>query len=601
MVHRYRYSVPIAAVLALTAGCGGEKGACGMGTTLIEGVCVADGPITNTITNTVIVDDTDVDTDEPPDDRLEPGHYEEVLPEIQELVGTGGALGTGGSGQTHMHISTLEYRESNGTNWPNALFYCSYTFGVLDATSLDNMSFLAQGWKFLEPVETGTRDPGCFRLTFDDDDPDIVYATMHGNIDDGAAFISGFDLNSVAADPVGAPTKITLAPVQLPMLQEPGQAYEGLDFENGHLFVASHDAGLGVFTRDPVTNELTRVATYTGLLDAKEIKVDGDIAYVADGKAGFVTLDVSDPTKPTEIARLTTPGVLFDIAYDDVNHVVYLAAQNGGLLSVDVTDPAAPAILDTVDMDASVVSVDYDEGRVYVAAWNDSRVYDATDPTDLQIIGAVRTTKQKSYAGESEDAGERPDITNRALGVAGKGDYLFNGTWWVPRNHLIHAEHVAPYMVLPESVNYTTFAGDLAVGESSSVDLVIRNEGTAPLTVYDLWTTSPAFTVGPDQLLIEPGASGTVTVTFTATVGAGTTTPTDGTPPVPTGEEVGLLEIWSDDPSQPVREAYLVGNPAGLSVGDPYHNSATLLDGNPWDFTADSLGSVTLVSYFATF
>jgi len=485
MVHRYRYSVPIAAVLALAAGCGGEKGACGAGTTLVEGVCVADGPISNTITNTVIVDDTDTDV---PVDRLEPGHYEEVLPEIQELVGTGGALGTGGSGQTHMHISTMAYRESNGTNWPNALFYCSYTFGVLDATNLDNMSFLAQGWKFPEPVETGTRDPGCFRLAFDDDDPDIVYATMHGNIDDGAAFISGYDLNSVAADPVGAPTKITLAPVQLPMLQEPGQAYEGLDFENGHLFVTSHDAGLGVFTRDPVTNELTRVATYTGLEDAKEIHVDGNTAYVADGKAGFVTLDVSDPTAPVELGRLATPGVLFDIAYDEVNHVVYLAAQTGGLLSVDVTDPAAPALLDTVDMNASVVSVDYDDGRVYVAAWNDARVYDTTDPTDLQIVGAVRTTKQKSYSGESEDAGERPDITNRVLGVAGDGDYLFNGTWWVPRNHIIHAENVAPYLVLPESVNYTTFPGDLAVGESSSVDLVVRNDGNAPLTIFDLWT-----------------------------------------------------------------------------------------------------------------
>ena len=56
-----------------------------------------------------------------------------------------------------------------------------------------------------------------------------------------------------------------------------------------------------------------------------------------------------------------------------------------------------------------------------------------------------------------------------------------------------------------------------------------------------------------------------------------------------------------DDPSQPVREAYLVGNPAGLAPGDPYHNSVTLLDGTPWDFTTDALGSVTMVSYFATF
>ena len=151
----------------------------------------------------------------------------------------------------------------------------------------------------------------------------------------------------------------------------------------------------------------------------------------------------------------------------------------------------------------------------------------------------MRTPKQKTYSGESEDEGERPDITNRVLGVAGKGDYLFNGTWWVPRNHQIHAEHVAPYMVLPESVNYLTFPGDLAVVCLSSVDLVIRNEGTAPLTIYDLWTTSTAFTVSPEQLLVAPGSTGTLTLTFTATVGEGSETTTGGEI-VPTGEEVGF-------------------------------------------------------------
>ena len=39
----------------------------------------------------------------------------------------------------------------------------------------------------------------------------------------------------------------------------------------------------------------------------------------------------------------------------------------------------------------------------------------------------------------------------------------------------------------------------------------------------------------------------------------------------------------------------------GIAVGDLYTNDATLLDGTPWNFEADALGSVTLVAYFATF
>jgi hypothetical protein len=228
-------------------------------------------------------------------------------------------------------------------------------------------------------------------------------------------------------------------------------------------------------------------------------------------------------------------------------------------------------------------------------------VYDATNPADLQIIGAKRLEKQKNYSADGGDEGERPDITNRVLGIAGYGDYVFDGTWWVPHNLLLHPEERAPYMVLPEEVNFLTFPGDLAIGESASAEIVVRNDGNEPLTVYETWTDNPAFTVSPEQLLVEPNSTGTLTVTFTATLGAGTTTEDTGTELIPTGQEEGFLEIWSDDPSQPVRKAYLVGNPTGIAIGDRYTNNATLLSGVPWSFDADALGNVTLVAYFATF
>jgi hypothetical protein len=232
------------------------------------------------------------------------------------------------------------------------------------------------------------------------------------------------------------------------------------------------------------------------------------------------------------------------------------------------------------------------------------RTYDVTsDPSNITLLGAVRKEKQKNYSADGGDGGERPNITNRVLGVAGYGDYLFNGTWWVPTNFLLHPENTAPYIVLPEVANYFAFPGDLAVGESSDQPLVIRNDGNEPLTIFDLWSTNPAFSVSPLEMQIPPGGTGTFTLTFTASVGAGTvSTPTTyGTVTSQTGQETGFLEIWSDDPSQPVREAYLVGNPEGLSVGDPYRNDATLLNGTPWSFETDFLGSVSVVAYFATF
>jgi hypothetical protein len=510
-------------------------------------------------------------------------------------VGRGGALGINGSGETHMHIDEMRFRPG-AADWPSALFYCSYTFGVLDATNLNSMAFMAQGWKFLP--RTGTRDPGCIMMAFDESDNDIVYATHHGNLDDGVSFLSGYDLNSVATDPL-LPTKLTLAPIQLPMVQD-GEIFEGLDTENGLIYTATHATGVTIYQRDPIANTIDRVSQYTGALtNAWDVLVQGNVAYVADGIEGVVVLDVTDPMNITELGRVTTGGLARYLEPGQTD-VIYVALQTGGFASIDVSDPANPTILQTVDIDQTVVQLGYDGERLAIAAWNDARIYDVSDPTNMTIIGATRAEKQKNYSAEGGDEGERPDLTNRVLGIDIYGDYVFNGTWWVPHNYLLHPENVAPYLVVPETANYLAIPGDLAVGDSESVDLVLRNDGNADLTIFDVWMTNPAFTVTPAELLIPPGGSGTLTVTFTATLGSGTTVTASGEIEQ-TGEEVSFLEIWSDDPSQPVREAYIVGNPAGLAVGDVYTNNATLLNGDSWSFTDDALGQVTMISYFATF
>lgn len=500
-----------------------------------------------------------------------------------------------------MHISEMKWRPTDGATWPNSLWYCSYTFGVLDGSNLNNMSYLAQGYKFLP--RTGTRDPGCMHLAFDETDYDIVYTTHHGNLDDGDSFVSGMDMNSILT--TGGPNpKVTLLSAgvptltQLPMVID-GWTYEGLDFEDGYIYVSAHHNGLAVFQRDALAgNALNKVSSYQGdLVDSRDVWVDGTVAYIPDGIGGLASVDVTDPMNILPLGHVDIPGVAVDIAVGD--GVAYIAGQSGGLTSVDVTDPSNMAVLQNINVGQSVVAVDYDKTgthSLYVAAWNDTRVYDVSDPTDMVILGAKRATKQKNYTAGGGDEGERPDLTNRVLGVAGQGDYVFSGTWWVPKNFFLERGTPAPFIVLPETVNYTPFPGDLAIGESSSVDIEIRNDGNAPLTVFDLWTTNGAFTVSTDELYIEPNQTGTVTVTFTATIGAGTTT--GG---LQTGQEEGFLQVWSDDPSQPIREAYLVGNPTGISVGDTYYNSATLLDGTPWDFETDYLGSVTMVAYFATF
>jgi glutamine cyclotransferase len=393
---------------------------------------------------------------------------------------------------------------------------------------------------------------------------------------------------------------VTTAPVEIPKLSEVGTSYEGLDTERGFIWVTLHDEGLGVFTYDVVGNAFTRVSTFQGTLaNAWDILVEGNLAYLADGVGGLVTLDVSDPMNIVELDRVVFGGQARDIMKN--GDVLYVAAESGGVAVIDVADPTNLAYIQSMDVgNGGAIALDYDNGKLYVAAWNDARVYDTTiDPYYPSIIGAVRHTVAKEYNVEGDE--ERPDITDRVLAVAGKDDFLFDGTWWVPTNWAINPGTLAPFIDLPQAIAQMTFPSDLLAGEQSTYDVLIENEGTADLTVYDIWSTNPAFVPSTTGVVIPPGGEATVTLTFTATIGTDGVDTSDTAAPQ-SAEETGILNIVSDDPSQPIRQGYMEGNIDSLGVGDPFPETlVTLNDGSDWAFTTDALGSVTMIAYFATF
>lgn len=500
------------------------------------------------------------------DPPLQPGHYASPLVQLQRLQGDEG----------HMHIAQVKYRESDAR-----LFYCSYTFGVIDAANPQDMDYLAQGLRHV--TDSGSpRTPGCLHLAWDDDNPDLVYTSHRGNID-FAVFLSGWDLQSDPADPG------SLDPVQLPALQEPGESYGGLDVENGLIYVALHENGLGIYDYDAV-NGFTRVGTASGLENAWSVVVRGNTAFVADGIGGLATVDVTDPMQPVFMSRAAFGGNAEDLDVD--GDTAYVAAGSAGLVLVDVSDPAKPAAVGSVDTPGSAVGVDYSDGRAYVAAWNDVRVYDVADRASPSFIGAVRLETELDHErceGDPEVCvpdDSRPDATARTLAVAAHGDSVFIGNWWVPFSYQLHPDRLAPNIVLPEDYALVDF-GPTAAAETSTVDFEVENHGTAPLTLFDNWTDNEAFTVTPTQVLIEPGGSAVLTLTYTASTSA---------------METAHLQLWTDDPQQPIREAYLVGNQTGLGPGRPMPDTvATLLDGSTWSSAQAQEGQVMMLSYFATF
>jgi peroxiredoxin len=521
--------------------CLGEDGnpgvTCGEGTENVGGVCVAveTPPEVTCGEGTEEVGGKCVPT------ALEPGHYLAPLVQLQSLHEVGS------------HTDEVRIREDG------LLLNCSYTFNVIDATNAGDMEGLAVGLKHTIPGDT--RQPGCKHLAWDDN---LVFTTHLGNIRN-PAFLGGWDIT----DPE--------APVQLPVLQEPGVSYEGVDVANHHIFVGLHGNGLGVYNYDQVAG-FTRTGTLGGFTNAWGVAARDDHVFVADGVDGLVTVDATDPANPVELGRVATGGQAKGIVVDG-NHA-YVAAGSAGVAIVDISDLANPVVVSHAEMPGTALRVAYSEGRIFVAAWNDVRVYDVTKPESPTFVAAVRIPRAFEY----EDPNREPP-TMRIFGVAARGLDVFVGTWENPYSFHLEPERLAPNIRLPESAARTDF-GPTPVGTEKTVSVEVTNQGTAPLTLVDNWISGPAFRVEPQQARIEAGETLALQVTYLATTEE---------------QEVGYLHIVSDDPAAPVRKVYLVGNAPGVSVGAPLpETTGTMLDGTTWK-SGEAAGSVLILTYFATY
>ncbi|HEX2699751.1 MAG TPA: redoxin domain-containing protein [Acidimicrobiales bacterium] len=477
------------------------------------------------------------------DKGLELGSFSSPLAQIQQLQGE----------EDHLHVDEVRLRSDN------LLLQCSYTFGVIDVSDPAEMSYLAQNLKHVIPGDE--RKPGCIHLA---SDGNSVYTTHRGNIRN-PAFLSGWDITDREH------------PVQLPVLQEPGESYEGIDVANGTIYVALHDKGIGAYRRG-ADGMFARIGTGTGFKNAWGVLAHDNTLFVADGVGGLVTVDVTDPTKPAILGQVATGGQARHVALD--GDTAYVAAGSAGLVAVDVSDLTKPRVLSHTATPGPAIRVDFSAGRVFVAAWNDARVYDVADPKAPAFIGAARMTHQLEAP-----EGDRPLATSRVLGIAAKDDLVYVGNWHLVYSFRLYPDRKAPSIVLPEATELMDF-GKVKPGKTADLPLQVTNQGTAPLTLAHNWVQGSAYTVKPEQVKIEPGQSADLTITFA---------------PTKTDREVGYLQLLSDDPREPLRKAYLVGNQPGISVGSMLpETKAVMLDGSPWS-SADAAGKVMLINYFATF
>ncbi|WP_166824497.1 Calx-beta domain-containing protein [Thalassoroseus pseudoceratinae] len=154
-------------------------------------------------------------------------------------------------------------------------------------------------------------------------------------------------------------------------------------------YVADGDQGLKTLDISDLEN-----ITLLGAIDtpgyAYHIDVVDNVAYITDNYSGLQIFDVSDPANPSQLSTYNTSGRAFGIKV--INNLAYVTDYADGLKILDVSDPSAPTLLGTYDTPGSAVGIQIIDDIAYLTDYREGlQILDVSDPANITSLGSFKT------------------------------------------------------------------------------------------------------------------------------------------------------------------------------------------------------------------
>ncbi|MCP4805750.1 MAG: hypothetical protein GY913_35740 [Proteobacteria bacterium] len=334
--------------------------------------------------------------------------------------------------------------------------------------------------------------------------------------------------------------------------------YEGLVWSDDVLYAATHAGGVRVYDTSgaglPVLADVV-----TGFENAIELAVLDGVLYASDG-ASIQVLSLADPLHPALVDTVQAGGTVRAVEASEGR--LYAALGSLGLEVWDLADPHAPTRIERWDVGGTVLDLAAHEDRLALATWTHVQMRDATE---LTLLASAKTRPYEEY---EQDLTLEFDGANVLLGEW-EGVHVF--AW----NEGRASAELHP---LADSLNFWS-------EEASEQLLRIENRGPLPLEVENLAISDAAYALDVDQLTVEPGETGTVTVSFSP--------PADGRSSLTF--ETNDQDAWRREVVLPV---YAISG--GLGVGSELTTDFDFLAGDGGS-VEDLRGKLTVLAYFALF
>jgi hypothetical protein len=433
--------------------------------------------------------------------------------------------------------------------WGDRIAFCSGVHGLdlYDAADPEDLQLLDT-----TGFGDGDKFARCQHLAVDEAG-ERIYVSAHSDQTNPDAFLAVIDAsNPGELIPLGQHLR--------------NDEVEGIAVTGDLLLVAAHAGGLHVYERGEGAY-LAPLHEVGGIGNAWTVHANGDVAYVTDGDGQLVVVDISIPEAAHVVHTLELPGTPRHLVIDADR--AFVALGTAGVALVSLADPAAPELLEVEDTPGSALAVAAGTNAIYVADWNDIRVFDLSDRADAAPVGHEPLPIEGGSA-------------SRTLGIAGRDDIIFSSNWTEMVSYRYHAGIEGPDLYPSTTLLALPPAGPGAPGVGG---LQLFNHGTRTLQLDGI-EAGTEITVGGLPPSLEPGESTWIEVTLE---------------PADTSYYSAELTVLSDDPDQPALPVIVQANGAGMAIGDSVSHLSFVARGGSLVTLEDLQGSVVLLDYFATF
>ena len=333
----------------------------------------------------------------------------------------------------------------------------------------------------------------------------------------------------------------------------------GMNVSGNYLFISTHSSEIiTVDISSPSSPQ--QVASFT--LPAGnpwDLVISGNRAYVADNTLGIIVVDITNPTSLSVIGMVSAAGAVQDLSIADGH--LFAATGVSGIEIFSISNPDAPQSVSRIEYGSSIVSVSASDGYAWGATHEDIVVANVSNPSAPMPIGTQYT-----------DSWAMAVWSNGATGLL--------ANWTNFEAHTVNTQASAPETD-PSLSNVYFYEG------STTVEVRVFNRGNSDLIISGANIDDTRFTLELDRNVIPPGQSATFTVSFE-----------DDGNPVNTN-----LCIASNDPDEPIQNVSLTTSNTGsdISVGqDAIDFSLPNLEGTQNYRLSEQLGKPVVLVYFAT-